>query len=242
MKETHFSGSLFGRYNINNRWAVKGFVGYGRVSGDDKNMNEERNRRRNLNFFSDIYEFSVQTEFNLLKNDLMSYSSRPFLPYLFLGVGVFNFNPRTTFQGQTYELQPLGTEGQGTTTYNDIQKYDLTSVCFPLGIGFRQKIGDDFFLGIEGGIRFTRTNYLDDVGGFYASPEIVRAAYGDVAGLLSDRSWETVDLSTTGTPVYLNTDGDPRSFRERFRNDTYLMFGITLSYVIRTKGQGCPQF
>ncbi|MCK6611462.1 MAG: porin family protein [Bacteroidia bacterium] len=235
MKETHFSGALFGRYNINNRWAIKGFVGYGRVSGDDKNFNEKRNNKRNLNFYSDLYEFSVHAEYNILKNDLMSYSARPFLPYVFLGVGVFNFNPKTEFQGKTYELQPLGTEGQGTTTFNDLLKYDLTTVCFPIGIGFRQKIGDDFFIGIEGGLRFTRTNYLDDVGGFYADPQIVRAAYGDVAGLLSDRSWETFGGNQ-------NVEGNSRSFKEKFRNDVYMMAGITLSYVIRTKGQGCPQF
>jgi hypothetical protein len=242
MKESHFSGSFFGRYNINNRWAIKGMIGYGRVSGDDKNFTEVRNKLRNLNFYSDIYEFSVHGEFNLLKNDLNSISSRQFLPYLFGGIGVFNFNPKTTFGGKTYELQPLGTEGQGTTSFNELKKYDLTAVCIPMGLGFRQKIGDDFFIGVEGGIRFTRTNYLDDVGGYYASPEIVRAAYGDVAGYLSDRSWETVDLSATGSPVYLNKEGDNRSFKQKFKNDAYFLVGVTFSYVIRSKGQGCPQF
>ena len=242
MKESHLSGSFFGRYNVNSRWAIKGMIGYGRLSGDDKNFTEDLNKKRNLNFYSDIYEFSVHAEYNLIKNNLNSISSRPFLPYIFGGIGVFNFNPKTSFGGKIYELQPLGTEGQGTTSYNEIKKYDLTSVCIPLGLGFRQKIGDDFFLGVEGGIRFTRTNYLDDVGGYYASPEIVRAAHGDVAGYLSDRSWEIVPLSSTGTPVYQNTDGDPRSFKEKFKNDAYFLFGVTFSYVIRSKGQGCPQF
>ena len=36
-KETHLAGALFGRYNFTNRWAVKGFAGYGKISGDDKN-------------------------------------------------------------------------------------------------------------------------------------------------------------------------------------------------------------
>ena len=101
MKETHFSGSFFGRYNVNNRWAIKGMIGYGRLSGDDKNFSDNFNKKRNLNFYSDIYEFSVHAEYNLIKNNLNSISSRPFLPYIFGGIGVFNFNPKTSFGGKT---------------------------------------------------------------------------------------------------------------------------------------------
>jgi len=239
-KETHFSGSMFGRYNINKRWAVKGFMGYGQISGDDKNFGGYKNIFRNLNFSSDIYEFSVHAEYNFLKNNINSISARPFVPYMFGGIGVFSFNPKTVFNDVTYELQPLGTEGQGTTSLNDFKKYDLTTLCIPFGLGFRQKIGDDFFLGVEAGVRFTTTNYLDDVGGVYADPNIVRAAYGDVAGILSDRSIE-LTLSD-GSHQYLNSKGSARSIRKYLDTDMYFMAGVTLSYLIRSKGMACPQF
>jgi hypothetical protein len=250
LSESYPGAALFGRYNITPRWAVKGFGAYGKVSGDDKNFasltrtyngipNFEFFKYRNLNFYSNIYEFSVQMELNLLKNDLKDYYARPFLPYLFAGIGVFNFNPKTKLGNQEFELQPLTTEGQGSTTYNERRKYPLTAVCIPIGIGFRQKIGDAFFLGVEGGIRFTNTNYLDDVGGVYADKSIVEGASGRNAMLLADRSWEVMPAGTL-SPF---TDGSKRSDK-RFivKNDAYIMAGITLSYVFRGKGIPCPQF
>ncbi|MBC7383999.1 MAG: outer membrane beta-barrel protein [Bacteroidia bacterium] len=256
LKETHLSGAFFGRYNFSPRFAVKGFIGYGRVSGDDKNFvaakrtyegiaDVEFNKMRNLNFYTDIYEFSVHAEYNLLPNDLKYYSARPFLPYVFAGIGVFNFNPKTKFMGKTIELQPLGTEGQGSTNYNSFKKYALTTICIPVGIGFRQKIGDDFFLGFEAGLRFTTTNYMDDVGGKYGDRFVIGGATGKTALLLSDRSWELDPANDPNTdkPLglnYLFSENNARSDRKLLHQDMYIMCGITFSYVIRFKGQGCP--
>jgi hypothetical protein len=263
MKETHFSGSLFGRYNFSPRFAVKGYFGYGRVSGDDKNMisekrdyllkgvrtnNFEFNKNRNLNFYSDIYEFSLHAEYNFLPNQLNTYKTRPFLPYIFIGLGIFNFNPKSNFGNTTVELQPLGTEGQGSTTYNDIAKYSLTAICIPIGLGFRQKIGDDFFIGVEGGLRFTNTNYLDDVGGKYGSGSVIFGATGKTGVLMADRSWELNPNANPSTENPLSTEtfvfneGDKRSDRSSYKNDIYFMAGVTLSYTIRFRGQGCPTF
>lgn len=261
-KETHFSGGLFGRYNFTPNWAVKGYFGYGRVSGDDKNFldakrdftlnkvpvsNFEFNKFRNLNFYSDVYEFSAQLEYNLLPNELTSYQYRPFVPYVFLGIGVFNFNPKSTFLGKEVELQPLATEGQGSTSYNELVKYPLTAICIPLGLGFRQKISDDFFIGLEGGIRFTNTNYLDDVGGKYGSGSVILGATGRTGLFMSDRSWElnpAADPNTSNplAEAFVFSEGDKRSDRKLNKNDVYFMAGITLSYTLRFRGQGCPTF
>jgi hypothetical protein len=262
MKESHFSASAFGRYNFSPKFAIKGFFGYGHVSGDDKNFtdvkrdyvlkkvavsNFEFNKYRNLNFSSDIYEFSVHAEYNFLKNDLNTYTSRPFLPYAFIGLGIFNFNPKSDYNNNTVELQPLGTEGQGSTSYNEIKKYPLTAVCLPLGLGFRQKIGDDFFLGVEGGIRFTNTNYLDDVGGLYGDRSVIYGATGKAGLFMSDRSWElnpNADPNTSNpmAEAFVFNEGDKRSDRSLNKTDMYFMAGITLSYTIRFRGQGCPTF
>ncbi len=263
MKETHMSGSVFGRYNFSPKFAVSGSFGYGRVSGDDKNFTSEKrtyvlkqavtenfefNKYRNLNFYSDVYEFSVHAEYNFLPNNLNSYTARQFVPYVFVGLGIFNFNPKSTFNGKVIELQPLATIGQGSTTYNDTKKYPLTALCLPIGLGFRQKIGDDFFLGFEAGVRFTNTNYLDDVGGRYASPSVVNGATGRAGLLMGDRSWEllngNVDPSATDpmSLAYMFNEGDKRSDKKGFENDIYFMAGVTLSYTIRFRGQGCPTF
>lgn len=262
MKETHFSAALFGRYNFSPRIAVTGMFAYGKVSGDDKNFVGEKrtyvqnkatvndfefNKYRNLNFYSDIYEFSVHAEYNFLPNDLTSYTRRPFVPYAFLGLGIFNFNPKSTFNNKVVELQPLATEGQGSTTYNTTKKYPLTAVCIPIGLGFRQKIGDDLFIGVEGGIRFTRTNYLDDVGGAFGSRSVIYGATGRTGLFMSDRSWELNPAADPNNSNPLAEDfkfyeGDKRSDRSLFQNDVYFMAGITLSYTLRFRGQGCPTF
>lgn len=258
MSETHFSASVFGRYNFTPRFAMKGFIGYGKVSGDDKNFESETrtykgvndfryNYYRNLNFHSTIYEGSMHFEYNILPVDLNSYQTRPFVPYVFGGIGIFHFNPKSTFQNTEVELQPLATEGQGSTTYNDFKKYSLTSICIPIGLGFRQKIGDDFFIGVEGGFRFTRTNYLDDVGGTYGSNSVIYGATGRTGLLMSDRSWERNPNANPNnefplTETFIFTEGDRRSDRELLKNDMYFMVGLTLSYTIRFKGQGCPTF
>jgi hypothetical protein len=235
LSQTHPSVGLFGRYNINERWAVKGYLGYGRISGVDSLGTSDYRKARNLSFYSDIYEFSGQIELNLVKN---VQGKHKLIPYIFTGIGVFNFNPKTTLHDTVYELQPLGTEGQGTTLYNDRQKYSLTTVCIPLGMGFRKKIGDHFSFGIELGVRFTFTNYLDDVAGTYADARIVGGSNGAVAQRLSDRSGEK------NPPEYTNIfkEGDSRGYKSFDFTDMYFMGGLTFTYVFRNPGMRCPRF
>ena len=234
-KNTYFASSFFGRYNISDNIAVKGMISYGHVSGDDKQSKREDSKIRNLNFQTDIYEFSAHFEYNFLKNDLKNISNRPFIPYVFAGIGVFNFNPKSDSLGKVYELQPLATEGQGSTTYNDRIKYNLTEIMVPFGIGFRTRISDSFLLGFETGVRFTTTNYLDDVGGYYADNNVVKSNTGPAAAFLSDRSSEII-------PGNHFKDDVLRSNKNNFQNDIYFISGITISYMIRSKGQGCPNF
>ncbi len=237
LSETGFSGSIIGRYNIGERWAVKGFFGYGQISGSDQNANTSLKKSRNLSFYTDIYEVSAQMEFNLRKNSYRYTSSKKIIPYLFLGVGLFNFNPRTKLGGVEYELQPLGTEGQGTTTYNDRKKYALTQVCMPIGFGFKKKLTKRLSMGFELGARYAFTNYLDDIGGTYADSRVVGRSNGDAAAKLSDRSWE---LTPDGRPLFI--DGDKRSIKKIDIADIYFMGGITFTYIFPNAGMRCPRF
>ncbi len=232
---TYFATSFFGRYNISDKIAVKGMISYGHISGDDEQSSNDASKLRNLNFYTDIYEFSAHFEYNLLKNDLKNLSNRPFIPYIFAGIGVFNFNPKSDSLGKVYELQPLATEGQGSTAYNERKKYNLTEIMIPLGIGFRTRISNSFLIGFETGVRFTTTNYLDDVGGNYAENNIVKSNTGPAAAFLSDRSSEII-------PGHYFKETDLRSDKKYFQNDLYFISGITISYMIRSRGQGCPNF
>ncbi len=231
------SGSIIARYNLSEKWALKGFFGYGRISGTDVNSSNQVQRSRNLSFYTDIYEASLHLEFNLVRNAYRYTSTKKLIPYLFAGIGLFNFNPKTELNGESIELQPLGTEGQGTTTYNDRTKYSLTQTCVPMGIGFKKRIGKRLTVGLEVGARYTFTNYLDDVGGTYADANVVGRSNGETARLLSDRSWE---LTPNGKNLF--DDGDARSMKKININDIYFMGGITFTYIFPNAGMKCPRF
>lgn len=237
LDQTHPSAAIIGRYNLSEKWAAKGFAGYGRISGDDKNGNTAFKKSRNLSFYTDVFEVSAQLEYNLIKNSFRYTKTRGVVPYLFAGVGVFNFNPKTKLDGKEVELMPLGTEGQGTTTYNDRQKYALTQFCVPFGIGFKKRVGNRVSIGFEIGARYTYTNYLDDVGNVYADPRVIERANGTQAALLSDRSWQK---SPDGLQLF--ADGVKRSVKKIKINDMYIMGGFTITYIFPNTGMRCPKF
>jgi hypothetical protein len=123
-------------------------------------------RDRNLSFSSPITEISAQLEINFF-NIFTEGHKNQISPYLFGGAAVFSFNPQavSNIDEKTYDLQPIGTEGQGREGRPN--KYALTGFAIPFGIGFKANIGRFVCVGAEWGLRYTFTNYLDDVGGQY---------------------------------------------------------------------------
>jgi hypothetical protein len=236
----HPSAAIMGRYNASQRFTLKGMIAYGKISGADSLASKARNKMRNTNFNSDIYEFSVHAEYNLVPNRLSGRGGRPLVPYIFGGIGIFHYNPKTTFQGNEYELQPLGTEGQGTTQYNNLKKYDLTTICLPMGVGLKKRVSRSFVVGVEAGFRFTFTKYLDDIGGRYANANVVSRAYGPTAGSLANRTGEVAsdypDLTTA-------IEGDLRTTSGIILGtDMYFLAGFSISYIFQNTGMLCPRF
>jgi hypothetical protein len=235
----HPSAAVMGRYNVSQRLTFKGMIAYGKVSGADSLASKAKNKIRNTNFHSDIYEFSVHAEYNLIPNKLSGRGGKPFVPYIFGGIGIFHFNPKTEFQGNIFELQPLGTEGQGTTQYNNLKKYDLTTICIPMGIGLKKRVSQNFVVGVEAGVRFTFTKYLDDVGGKYANANVVARAYGPTAGSLANRTGE-VSSDYPGIPVAV--EGNLRTTPGIiFGTDMYFLAGFSISYIFQNTGMLCPR-
>jgi hypothetical protein len=135
------------------------------------------------------------------------------------------------FDGQWIELQPLGTEGQETTKYNDRKRYPLTQLCIPLGVGYKQQFDDVWAWGIETGVRVTFTDYLDDVSKDYVDDQIVGGNNGFLAAALKDRSAEK------GFKKFDN--GEPRG---KQGNDFYFFLNLTLTRKITGGKQVCFQF
>ncbi len=243
LKETHIAFGGFARYNINDWMGAKFSVNYGQISGDDANSSDNGRVNRNLDFRSNILEFSLIGEFNIL--GFQPYNlERVFSPYVFAGITYYKFNPQAEYQGQWYDLRSLGTEGQGLASYPERDFYDLTQFAIPVGAGLKYAINDLWTIGIEVGIRRTFTDYLDDVSTTYVdADELLQArggTFGEAAVALSDRNLSGATFS----------DGQQRG--DPSNNDWYTMSGITISYnfldngLVGSRGRrgknGCPTF
>jgi hypothetical protein len=226
---------------------MKGTALYGRIEGSDKNFsNDPYKHKRNLSFRSDIIEFSIQAEWNILgyENTRTSYG---WSPYLFTGVSVFRFNPKAQFfykpgvhdatlqnqSGEWIELQPLGTEGQETTKFNDKRRYSLTQISIPIGFGSKWQLDDHWAIGIDFGVRKTFTDYLDDVSTVYVDDVIVGGASGPMAVALKDRSTELPNETKFDNNI---ARGNART------KDWYLIGGVTLTYRILGGRTPCFNF
>jgi hypothetical protein len=202
MVNYHFHPYMFLRLNFSQGW----------IGADDKHDAIEARRIRNLNFESSITELSLQLVYEFFAADIdfrLHHSYRlPFTPYIFSGLGVFAFNPKskpdpswlTEYPGlfssanQWVSLRNLGTEGQFLDDPNSLypKPYNLVQLCIPIGMGFRFKLNPRMDLRFEAGLRKTFTDYLDDVSGavngtFYADPQALKA-YDVKSYLFADRS------------------------------------------------------
>ena len=131
-KQMNASAGIFGRYNFNELVAARLSYSYGKLEGDDAFAEDEQNRSRNLSFRSNVHEVSLRAEINVPGFDPYNYR-KPISPYIFAGVGMFFYNPETLYQGEWIELQPLGTEGQGISGYEDRESYKTSQISFPVG-------------------------------------------------------------------------------------------------------------
>ena len=75
------------------------------------------------------------------------------------------------------DLQPLGTEGQGTNAYPTVNPINYWQVCVPLGLGFKRAINEHRNVGVEFGWRKLFTDYGMTLAP-YVSKEILIAENG----------------------------------------------------------------
>lgn len=205
---------------------------YSELRGADSLSDNEFRSYRNLSFKSPIAEVSAMAEYSFTR--YVGAFKKRFNPYVYAGIGGFWFNPQAYYNGQWYELQPLGTEGQGLPEYPYLEKYSRIAMCYPVGGGFRYLLANNWVLGFEMACRFTNTDYIDDVSGYYADPDYYYLHYdaetAALADALSDRSDGTrLDLVNPNS-ITDNGRGDPTDY------DTYVFGGIlTFTYQIEVK-------
>jgi len=243
LKETNIAAGAFAKYNVNHLVALRLGFNYTTISGADRNSGNRAIIDRNLNFQSDIYEVGLIGEFNILGYQPYNYTST-FSPYLFGGIAFFQFNPQGELNGQLFDLQPLGTEGQNLAAFPERTPYKLNQFAIPFGVGFKYTLTETLNLGVEIGARKIFTDYLDDVSLTYP---------GNAAFAAEGASLETIQLSNQSSN---NLGDDIAGFArgDNNVNDWYFILGVTLSYNFldngliggrkRSRGgkTGCPTF
>lgn len=225
---------------------------YGNLVGDDRWYERAGDTaNRNLHFRSKLWDLTAAFELNLNRVDMRQPTA--VIPYLFGGISVFRFNPQAQFifdslgqmaqlYGQDYlnlsdrdgewlDLQPLSTEGQETTEYNERLRYALTQVAIPMGLGVKFKLSHNWVIALEYGLRYTFTDYLDDVSTTYVEPDRLRSERGVMAAAMSYRGDQPV------TPEF---EGQRRGSNNS--RDLYGIFGIQITYRIYNLRPNCYQF
>jgi Domain of unknown function (DUF6089) len=169
----HFSPHLSG--SVGFTWA--------RIAADDNKfegvLGLDQLYMRNVHFRNDVKELAVTGIYNFIPESRSFRNREKIIPYVFAGIAIFHHNPEAKIPtdyagseaspGEWVSLQPLSTEGQGLNGYPD-QPYNLINVSIPFGVGVRYKLNRAWDLGFEVGVRYTFSDYLDDVGGYYADP------------------------------------------------------------------------
>ncbi|MEO6917332.1 MAG: DUF6089 family protein [Chitinophagaceae bacterium] len=216
---------VFFRKQFGEYVALRVAAHYARLGYSDVYNSNEFQKRRNLSFNTNIWELTLQGDFNFFKF-IPGTERFPFTPYVTLGAGVFSYDPYAYYNKQKVFLRPLGTEGQGYSQYPDRKPYSTMALCIPFGVGIKYNVNSRMNVGFEIVYRFTNTDYLDDVSSTYVDPAIfpkLPDGSASIAQLLNDRSYET------GEPIgFVNGTGRSRGYPKQ--KDQYIMAEFTLSF------------
>ena len=209
------------RLNFDERWSMRIDIDYGHVEGG----NPDYIARRNLSFHSYIFEGALRAEFNFFPFSMRD-DHYVWTPYIFAGLGFFAYNPKAYFtdplsgESDWYELQPLGTEGQGSPVAPDRTPYTLKQLAMPFGIGFKYHPSKSFTLSVEYGFRKTWSDYIDDVSTTYVDNEQLAYYMGEITAGLADRSSEV-------EPGYVNAAGMKRG--DDSLDDWFAYFNVSFT-------------
>jgi hypothetical protein len=221
-RDTKLAGGLVFRHNFNDRYALRIQGLYGALQAYDSDSEDTLQQLRNLHFTTKLVEASLLLEINFFKYRKRGKDGKKWTPFVFGGLCYFRTNPKAQLDDTWYELQPLGTEGQGTTARGNSEGYKLDQIGIPIGAGIKVNLGR-VDLQAEWGIRRTYTDHIDDVSGTYVDLDLLAFENGPLSASLADRS------PLVGVPGYNSAD---RARGDTGTRDWYVYSGLTITYII----------
>ena len=243
------------RYQLVASFMFGGIKGSDNKSADPNDTDAAFRYVRNLSFRNRIQELSVVGQIDLFENQATYISRVRWTPYLYAGIAVFHHNPQaqvpeTDLEGNPFsnagewvDLKPLKTEGED---------YKLIQAAIPFGIGARFRINELIDISGEFGFRYTFTDYLDDVSGYYVdlntldeplakamsyrSNEVKPGASDKVDAILAKPGHDYGTFTTVAGYGHVNVDGDGNETSKNIRGtgdkDLYMVTTIRLTYII----------
>lgn len=190
-------------YRIIPHLSARADIAVNKIQASDSRNNRVDLQNRNLSFKSFVWDLNLAVQYEVLNLDKYKVT-----PYVFVGFGVFYFNPYTKdANGYKQFLQYLGTEGQGLTGYPDRKKYKRTQFEIPFGGGLKWAVNKKINLGLEYKFRKTNTDYLDDVSRLgYPNKALLDAKNPRTATL----TWRGGEVGAGGYPTNPNLNrGNP---------------------------------
>ncbi|MDB9882359.1 hypothetical protein OAD66_04405 [Bacteroidia bacterium] len=192
---------------------------YGRLSADDAETNWNRTLRQ-IHVRTDILETALKFEYTVSQK---SGNLRGF--YVNVGGGLTFYKPMAKWNGNWYDLRPLGTEGQAVDPSQEV--YKKYSPVIPFGFGKKIILGNRLTLALDVSLRKSFTDYLDDVSTVYYDRDLIQATGGLAAAHFSDPANGAGGIGVPGS-----TRGFPQN------NDNYFLVGFKVHYILSKQKRG----
>ena len=226
-KTTHFCFGLDFGYTRGGIFKYTLGYQYGKISGADSLIGNSD--FRNLHFFSTVHDIRLLAYIDLRKI-WMKIKPRKTVgradwepgftgPNLILGLGFFNFNPQGELDGEKFDLQKLGTEGQHISGGDYPTPYSLWAFNLKYGAGIGYNVSRQVNLELQLLYYKTFTDYLDDVSTEYPNyNELIKSDNGDITSYFTYGGKD-------GSKVQ---EGKPRG--NSAKNDGIVTLGLKVTY------------
>lgn len=137
------------RYQVTDFISLRGTLTYFRLKATSDRTGTDWEGK---SFQSNNLEGALELVHDILPKRWTEEYRTPVNAYVFGGVGLLRFQPRSTETGEKFTK----------TFFDKPATYNHTTLCFPVGFGINYHFFEDSWIGFEAGYRFTNTDWLDN--------------------------------------------------------------------------------